>query len=252
MLTLVEIAPVGRVRRKTPRQRDRKAAVRYGVSRRSQKIQRRTEDWVLGSGRFIAETVLEEPEALDLPLHQRPGLVRLGALAIWDIPGGVVFDKLDVLGEHLLPRAVVLEFLTAARREVWYGKSSGSGGPTKVASVQAAHRWRNLAGPSAVADALAEYKQAVTGYMAQKFEEMKADGDEILDLTQYLGSGPLRNTDLARSQAMLLRKQDPKCSGATIRRYLELHGYINTSDIVGRWHHEQLRRLKTNPHDLQQ
>jgi hypothetical protein len=202
--------------------------------------------WVLGHDRFIAETVQDEWDLRARLPHERPGLVRLGWLALQPIPGGVLLDKLDDLGDAR-SRAVVLHYLAERGGvEVWYRHGTPRVIPATATTVR---RSRDEVGQATFEEDFAAYIQAVRRYMTG---QLTTSGfPAVLEDLDHLGSGPLRDAEMASREDMRLRgyadtQIRDRHTASDIRNYLALYGYTNTSGTVGRWHHQQLQALRGN------
>jgi hypothetical protein len=257
MITVMDIEPLGRAKREQdpPRKKDRKAAVRYGRARMNryrraprpgQWVPTLMETWAFNNGRFIGASAQDDEADLRLPPHERTGLVRLVALAALSLPGGVLIENLndlDTTGQRPLARAV-LGRLRQKNQDasqdptLWYGQKWMKNSRTRVrhASAKDVDSWIEQAGPSAVQDELEMFMQAVNHDLtAMHF------GDDPYFV--YLGSGPVRDKDLAKEEYQRLTGTN---SDADIARYLETYGYTNPAGTVGRWYHEQLKSLRDN------
>lgn len=231
-MILVHNEPGGRVKREPTRKWDRLPAVRYGrpVAARpvtGHWVPTLMEEWALrpsnARGKFLARprrepgrcigvSLQDDRESLVLPAHQRPGLVRLGALTFGKTPGGVLIESRDDLGDNL-SRAVVCRWLQG-RCEVFlpagdlhYHKQRQPVLPVSRPKLQ---EWEEQAeqqaGSTAVEDALAAYKDAVLQVVTA--ETVRQDKQPKLDFVTYLGSGPMRNTDLARKEYTRLHAEE--------------------------------------------
>jgi hypothetical protein len=203
------------------------------------------EAWALEHDRFIGESLRDDEADLQLRPHERPKLVRLGALALGQLPGGVLMESLNDLGDHPLARAVLCGFLrrTVEGQDppVWHGVKWLPDNRARARQVTAkdVSTWVAQAGPKAVTDELDNFVQAIQ----QHALEMMSREDDVLDFFQYLGSGPFRDADLARKEYQRLSSSH---ADAEIRRYLDIYGYTNPKGTVGRWYHKHLQALQDN------
>lgn len=258
MISMVDTELVGRAKREQdpPRRKDRKAAVRYGSARMNprrrpprpgQWTPTLMEKWALDNGRFIGVSVqADEAESHLLP-HERPELVRLGALAQPSLPGGVLVENLndlDAPGQRPLARAVLARFLqkgdTSQDPPLWYGLkwTSNNRAQVRQATAKEVDSWVNEVGRSTVGDEVEIFTQAVLDYLVGTI-----NGDDSLAFFTDMGSGSLRDSNLAKKEYQRLSGPN---SDVDITRYLETYGYINPAGTVGRWYHNQLKSLHDN------
>jgi hypothetical protein len=236
----MDTEPNGRVRREPAGKRDRRAAVRYRCSpSNTRTASTALKQWVLSHDRLIAETVQAESDMRARPPHERPGLVRLGALAFVPIHGGVLLDTQDDLGDAR-SRAVMLHYLAKKGTDVWYRHRTWL---VRQATSTTVRHSRDEAGRANLEEDLDAYTQEVT----QSLERQVARG--VIQDFIYFGSGPIRDAEMARCEDMRLRGFPDtgirdRCTESDIRDHLELYGYINTSGTVGRWHHQQYKALR--------
>lgn len=254
MMTLVETDPVGRVQRvqASPRKRDRLAAIRYGGSPKNhfrtepalhQWRPTLMESWALHHDRFVGEALRDADSDLRLPPHARPGLVRIGALTVTSVPGGVLVETRKAFGEDPLPRAILGRWLQ--RRDPQIDPDLVIGSKWKAADIAQARRvtskdvtrWVGEAGASAVTRELDLFTDAVMQYT----RDLPASDGSPMDFFFQLGSGPLRDEALARTEYQRLRRHH---SDVEIEQYLEIYGYRNPKGTVGRWYHENIRSLR--------
>jgi len=205
------------------------------------------EAWAHDNGRFIGASVQDDPSLLLLP-HERPGLVRFGALAAVPLPGGVLIENLSnldaVATQGSLARAVLGRYLqrgdTSQNPPLWYGEKWRNNRPqARQATAKNIDLWVDQAGRSQVNDELGKYTDTVH----QRLPEIARFEEDALDFLIYLGSGPLRDQTLAKDEYRRLRATN---SDTNIARYLETYGYINPAGTVGRWYHNQLQALHDN------
>lgn len=248
-MTLVETEMIGRVRREKQRSRDREAAILYirPLRNRFRKesepgrwVPSPMETWAHKNNRFIAESLCDDEADLELPPHERPGLLRLAALTVLpsqNLPGGVLVEHLDALVKDPIARAVLGRLLQRRVGEnppLWYNNKSRP----RVTQVKAAEleRWITDAGTEIVDREVEIFKKAAVQHLL----EITTDP---IHLITHLGTGPLRDENLARMQYQRLAGSH---SEADIRRYLETYGYTNPAGTVGRWYHQNLKALRDN------
>jgi hypothetical protein len=166
-------------------------------------------------------------------------------LAAVPLPGGVLIENLNDLGDHPLTRAVLGQFLqrTAEGQDppLWHGVRwlPDNRASARQVTAKDVTKWVAEAGPKAVNHELDNFSQAYQ----QHGLEMMSHEDDVSDLFVYLGSGPLRDADLAKKAYKRLSGNN---SGAAIRKYLDIYGYINPKGTVGRWSHAHLQWLRDN------
>ncbi|GLY71672.1 hypothetical protein [Amycolatopsis taiwanensis] len=248
MMTMVETDVIGRVWRQPRRTKDRKAALRYGRSPHN----RYRGHWSLMEtrafqhDRFIADSLRDDDTDLHLPPHERPGLIQLAALAAGPLPGGVLLESLNALGDDPLARAVLGRFLQTKTEDegdppIWYGERWRAADKVSVRQVKAKDIafWEMEAGRNAVEIELGAFTQAIQ----QQMLEMIGHSDDGLHIVLYLGSGPFRDENLARMQYHRLTEGH---SDTKILRHLETYGYTNPNGTVGRWYPKLLNTLRSN------
>jgi hypothetical protein len=233
--------PVGTLPRPTPdegRKRDRRAGLIYGSRSRRARAQARkpwsgAQGWALQHELCLGE-VIDDDLDIDLPLLERPGLIRLAQLTLpglW-LPGPVLVEasaSLDDLGG-----AVLAEYLAQAGRELYvgpYGKPL-----VKPVTARTRHNWAASVGATRVQETAEQLAKTAKDAMVRSGS---------LDPLLKFGSGPRRDVDLARQVA--IERLAAGWSKRRIRDYLEMYGFRNSSGTVGRWSHHQLARLVGEP-----
>lgn len=251
MMTLVETELIGCVRRKQirPRKIDRKAAVSYGRPLRNrhrkepspgQWVPSLMATWALDQDCFIGQSIRDDKSDLNLLPHQRPGLVKLCALATGSLPGGILIESPRDLGT--LGQAVLGKFWLRLKNShdtgLWYGDGWDRTNRAKAHAVteHEVARWVRDAGQNAVEQELANLDAAFR-------QALQLEGDGVTDFWTYLGSGPMRDAELARQEYQRLGADN---TDEDILRYLNIYGYTNPRGTVGRWYHANLQSLRAS------
>jgi hypothetical protein len=160
--------------------------------------------WVLRHDRFIGETVQDESGMRARLPHERSGLVRLGWLALGPIPGGVLLDNRDDLGDAR-SRAVVFHDLAEKGVDVWYRHGTR---PVIQAIATTVRHSRDEAGRATFEEDLAVYRQAVRQHMDR---QMTTSGFwAVVEDLNHLGSGPLRDAEMVARTCAYVATRAPR------------------------------------------
>lgn len=250
MMTVVSTEPSGCVQRKPDGEGHRKVAILYGRPRfRSRASEGRrggkweltpAEQWALDNKWCIGVTLKDDTRELGLWPHQRRQLVQLGALAMGEVPGGVLVEDLEDLGTPLA-RVVACRALRqvgldvrAPAKDLSRHKSTTT--PTEI-SESKVKEWEELVQHGELTEADDAYRNAVQ----QRYLELLQQ--RVPDPFVHLGSGPRRDVDMARDVDAALRAEG--WSDRRIRDYLSLYGFANPSGKVGVWNHSNHKTLRS-------
>jgi hypothetical protein len=210
--------------------KDRRACILLRGGPRPVRGWSKSESWALDNGLFLGE-VIDSDDLGSLDPAERPGIQKLAELALrgFALPGHVIVDA--EVDERTL--GVIVTYLDKCDRSLMVRRS-----PRKAVHAPSKNdcsHWVKAAG-AAFSEVQASFLFEMA--MVRAAESIKARSVESI---LVLGEGPRRNPDLARAQAE--QRQAAGWSDRRIREYLELYGFTNLSGTVGRWSHDQYRRL---------
>jgi hypothetical protein len=184
--------------------------------------------WALTNHACIGE-IVDDGARSDLPLLERPGLVRLAQLTLPSLclPGPVLVEAPDTV--DALTKAVIAEYLTRGGQDLYFGPYGRSAKPV---TAMRRRTWTQAARATLVEETVEQLEQTAKDWMVSSGS---------LDPIILFGSGQLRDVKLARQVA--IERHDAGWTKRKIRDYLELYGFQNFSGTIGRWPHDQLVRL---------
>jgi len=230
METIALAAPYGSISRypdKASHKWDRVLGLGYGrPNRRPERSWSSAERWALDNDVCLGEVIHDEDPGA-APPWDRPAALRLAMLGFASLPGGVVIDDRESLGDSL-SQAVILCYLSARSMVLHWGVR----GKIRPVKANDTRHLEVVVGRSRLREAIERYEIAWHGMVRH---------DGIVAEMTIFGSGPLRDAEQAFLQAKLREEQG--WSQASIRKYLELYGFINLSGNVGRWNHAQYTKL---------
>lgn len=223
-------APYGNVPRYRDRGRkwDRVLGLGYGrPNLRRERSWSLMERWVLDNDVYLGEVIHDEDPA-SAPPWDRPAALRLAMLSFASLPGGVIIDDRESLGDPL-SQAVILCYLRKKNMPLRWG-ARGKMHPVKDNDIR--HLEATI-GPLRLRESIEQYETESL--------DLVRHHDHLLEELTMFGSGPLRDVDQAFLQAKL--RQEHGWTHLRIREYLNLYGFTNLSGNVGRWNHAQYAKL---------